>query len=554
MTTFQEELHLRDYINVAKRHKGVAILFFILVVGMVTAGSFIMTPVYRATATLFIDLESPAMLTSSDSVAMSPQNYYAYKEYYQSQKEIIKSRTIAKKVFDEYSLIEKPKYAEAKEPLDKFLKTVTVESVRDTRLLKLNVENEDPVLAAAMANRVAALYVVQNLEYISRGEYTNLLKNEYLKLQSRLEEETKVYKEKHPRIIRLREQIAQMAAKIGSEQQGKAITGTAPYRLPEEGASLDGLKANNVRVLDKADVPTIPVRPKKRLNVLLAVFVGLFGGIGLTFFAEYFDTTVKGEKDIERHVKMAFLGTVPRIESDPDNRKFAESEKDMICAVAPQSIIAEAYRTIRTNVLFSIEGEKPVKDIIITSPGPQEGKTTTSCNIAIVCANLGHKVLLIDGDLRKPRLHNIFDVSNDAGLSNLLSGAENIDKALKKTGVENLSVLPVGPAVSNPSEVLGSKRMRELLAKLREKFDIIFIDTPPVNVVTDAAVLAGFAGGVIIVVEGGRTMKEILSRTSRLLKNVRAQVLGVVVNNISQEDRTGYYYAHYYHSSESRKK
>ena len=202
-TQFEQDLHIKDYIEVLYRRGGIAILFFMVVVLLVTVGSFLLEPVYRATVTILIDMESPNVLTATGMVALESQNYYSYKEYYQSQREIITSLSIIRKVFDEFSLGDSEDYASAKEPLKAFTKTISVEPVRDTRLVRLHVDNKDPVMAANIANRISKIYVERNLYYISRAELMNLLKNEYLKLEGRLAEYTKIYKHKHPRMIRL---------------------------------------------------------------------------------------------------------------------------------------------------------------------------------------------------------------------------------------------------------------------------------------------------------------------------------------------------------------
>ena len=189
----KNELHMKDYLSVLQRRRSVITLFFLTTVLVVTLGSFIMRPVYRAKATLFIDLENPNVLTSSGLVELQSQNYYSYKEYYQSQKEILTSLPIIQKVFDELGLAGTEEYSRVKEPIKKFLKTMRVEPVRDTRLLELYVDNRNPGLAAKVANRIAEIYVKRNLYYISKTELLNLLKNEYLKLEAKLSEYSKIY-------------------------------------------------------------------------------------------------------------------------------------------------------------------------------------------------------------------------------------------------------------------------------------------------------------------------------------------------------------------------
>ena len=219
MQQYENEVHLSDYLRIIKNRRIVLITFFITTVFIVTIGSFLMQPIYRATVTLFIDKESPNVLTTTGQVSLGGEDYYTYKEYFQSQVEIIKSASIARQVFKEFNLAYSKDYSNSKDPIRSFLETIKVEAVRDTRLLMLSVDNKDPKLAAEMANKIAEIYVARNLTYITKSEVLNLLKNEYLKLQARLSEYSKIYKHKHPKMIRLKEELAQMVERIQEEKE-----------------------------------------------------------------------------------------------------------------------------------------------------------------------------------------------------------------------------------------------------------------------------------------------------------------------------------------------
>ncbi|MDD5423513.1 MAG: Wzz/FepE/Etk N-terminal domain-containing protein, partial [Candidatus Omnitrophica bacterium] len=328
LTHIQNESNLRDYINILRRRMATVALFFITTVLVVTIGSFMMKPVYRAKAALMVDLENPNVLTATGVVEIQSQNYYSYKEYYQSQMGIITSTPIMQKVFDEFGLANTKDYANVKEPLKKFMKTISVQPVRDTRLLDLYVENKDPVLAAKIANRIAEIYVKRNLYYISKTELLNLLKNEYLKLDAKLSEYNKVYKEKHPEMIRLKKEIDEVIDNIEKE---KSMSFRHDYSEEEKlldnfKHALEGLKANNVSVLAPAVTPPVPLRPKKLFNILLSIVVGLFGGVFLAFFFEYMDDTVKEPHEIDKTVKWPFLGSVPKVNQ---GGKMGELEKDI---------------------------------------------------------------------------------------------------------------------------------------------------------------------------------------------------------------------------------
>ena len=216
---------------------------------------------------------------------------------------------------------------------------------------------------------------------------------------------------------------------------------------------------------------------------------------------------------------------------------------ELITITNPKSPIAEAYRTLRTNIQFSNVDEN-LKVICVTSSGPSEGKTTTSCNLAETFAQSGKRVLLIDGDLRKPRVHKVFKISGTKGITNLLAGQMKLEEVTNYVG-SDLTVIPCGPIPPNPSELLASKRMKELLDELRNLYDIIIIDAPPVGVVTDSAILSTIVDGILLVVASGKTDIDGAKRAKQLLENVNARILGVVMT-MMPVTKKGYYGYQYY--------
>lgn len=554
-----EQLVLRDAISILWRHKGAVMLFFATVVAVTAFISFKITPVYRATVKILVDMESPNVLTTSGAVSMENQDYFAYKEYNQSQRELITSLSIVKKVFNEFEIGKEKVYAEAKDPLAKFLKAIKVESVKDTRILKLQVDNKNAGLAAKIANRIAELYVKRNLFYISREEITNLLKNEYLKLESKMSEYSKVYKEKHPKMIRLKQEIAEMVEKINKIKKASTDSDVlTDFDLTqEEEYALEGFKANNISIQDMADAPKIPVRPKKLLNIVISVIVGILGGIGLAFFFDSMDDTIKTVDDIESVVNAIVLGSVPHIRKI--SGKLKEIQRDRLVHMKPKDPVSEVYRSIRTNVLFSSsvfakvvksanlytrKEDTAIKSFVITSLGPREGKTTTFCNLGIALAQNDKKVLLVDADMRKPRLHDVFGMENTSGLSSFLNGEDKLDNIIKTTDIPNISVVLGGPLPNNPSELIFSQKMEQFIKQSKDKFDFILFDTPPTVVVTDANILGKLTDGLILVVESGKTRKNVIRRIFQGFNENKIQVIGVVLNKIPL-DRSNPYY-HYY--------
>ncbi|MFZ3588958.1 CpsD/CapB family tyrosine-protein kinase [Bacillus sp. DJP31] len=225
-----------------------------------------------------------------------------------------------------------------------------------------------------------------------------------------------------------------------------------------------------------------------------------------------------------------------------NSKKFIQAlNRNLVTVTNPKSPISEQYKTIRTNIQFSTV-DQDVRSIMVTSAGPGEGKSTTAANIAVVFAQQGKKVLLIDADLRKPTVHYTFRLNNHVGLTNVLTKQATIESASRETEQEDLYVLPSGPIPPNPAELMGSRAMKDLLATAYEQFDIVIFDTPPVIAVTDAQVLANQCDGVVMVVSSGKTENELAIRAKELLTNAKAKLLGVVLNNKQQKDSQYYYY------------
>ena len=326
-----------------------------------------------------------------------------------------------------------------------------------------------------------------------------------------------------------------------------------------------------VRMIDLAIAPKIPIKPQKKLNIIVGVLIGLGLGLGLTFVMEYIDNTVRSIEDIEK-IGITVLGSIPVIKQDEalkrleampaprheddDEEKRKEFAARLITHFAPKSPISEAYRTFRTNLQYT-NVDRELKAFLVTSPGPGEGKSTSVSNLAITMAQTGSRVLLIDSDLRRPVLHSIFNVDRDIGLSNILVGKVSVQEAVKKTEIENLFVLPCGTLPPNPSELLGSKAMATTLEEMKRLYDIVLFDSPPIIAVTDAAVLSTLLDGVILVVKSGQTDREAAFRAHALLKNVKTRVLGSLLNGVQIESLYGsyyYYYHYYYYGKDNTKK
>jgi capsular exopolysaccharide synthesis family protein len=298
------------------------------------------------------------------------------------------------------------------------------------------------------------------------------------------------------------------------------------------------LKTSNIRIVDVAEQPRGPVSPRKALNLLLAVVGGTFVAFGLAFFFEYIDSRIKSPDELKAHLGLPALGIVPAL-----GEKSSIGKDPLISSGVPPNF-AEAFRTLRTNVLFS-SAEEGARVLVVTSTGPGEGKTMVASNMAIAFAQAGQRVLLIDADMRRPRLHDVFRRLPEPGLSNLLVGTAKASEALQKSDTPGLWVMTSGRIPPNPAELLGSQRFKDFLKSLKDHFDCVIVDSPPVMAVSDATIAAHIATGVVFVVGADMTSRHSAKAAIEQLSNAHVHFVGAVLNRV-ELDRNPYYYAKYY--------
>ena len=421
------------------------------------------------------------------------------------------------------------------------------------------------------------------------NEYIQKLKGDLGDLQRRQAELSEKYGDRHPEMVKVRSSIESASSKlqveidrvvqsvrseyetaaaqertlVGALEGGKAeamklnrkgiefsvlqrdaesnrqVYEALLQRTKETGISGER-KASNIRVVDPAEVPAAPFLPRRQQDLTTAAFSGLVLALGLVFLFEYLDNRIKSPQDLRAQLNVPFLGMIPTVD--------AAAGALLHDGVPPN--FAEAIRGVRTNVLFS-SAEEGVRLIVVTSAGPGEGKSLFSSNLAVSLAQAGQRVLHVDADMRRPRVHALFDLAQEPGLSNLLVGDCKPSEAIRKTPVPNLCVLPAGLIPPNPAELLGSKRCEEFFATLGQNFDWVILDSPPVLAVADASILANTATGVVFVVGADQTSRQAARAALDQLAAVQAHVIGAVLNRVDL-DKNPYYYSAYYRKEYAR--
>lgn len=504
---------------------------------------------------------------------------------------------------------EKAKLEKSEKALQEFMKANDIVTLQDrlaitpeklsefnTQLIRAEMKRKE---LEGLYNKVSSISIkdAETIPYIASDPTIQSLRNQKLKAEQNIEELSKKYGSKHPAMLKAQEElkvidlkreqeIKRVIASIKNEYElarnnentlrrtlagtkSEAISMNEKYiqyntlarevetnrqlydalikKLKEESVTQQ-VQTVNVWVVEKAEKPDSPVKPRKFLNILLGIIVGLFGGVGLAFFFEYLDNTVKTPEDVESRIGVPVIGAVPLLEEKGENI-------EEIILKEPQSVYSESYKSIRTGILLS-SATKPPQNILITSMAPEEGKTVTSVNLSLTIARSGYSVVLVDSDLRKPRVHQIFRLNNMSGLSTYLAGATPDIDTILKTPLMNLTVIPAGPLPPNPSELLSSQRMTKLFETLNERFDLAILDSPPLMTVTDGLILSNLVDGTIIVVRAGKTTYDILKRGLKLLDGRRktdtvSHVLGIVINGFDVKNADQYYYKYYnYYPSE----
>lgn len=410
--------------------------------------------------------------------------------------------------------------------------TVRAQATRDSTLIEIVATDRDPTQAAAIANALSEELLSASPAIQGRQlGVQRYIDDELAALQSQME----TAQAEIARLAGVADRTAEQNRDLEAAQL-RLLTSRSTYTTL---LSFSSTSSPNLLTVVEPAIPALePATPRVLLNTLLAAIVGLMISLAIVFVVEHLDDSIKSVDDVEAIVGLPTLGGIPRMRRDDTGNPIYR----LATLLYPRSPIAEAYRTLRTNVEFSTV-DKPLRTLLVTSAVPREGKSVTSANLAIAFAQAGRRTLLVDADLHKPSIHLLFDLPNAQGLSTLFRAGDGaIQPLAHRTEQDHLFVLTSGPLPPNPAELLGSQRFRAIIASLLGDYELVLIDSPPLEAVTDAAILAAFVDGTLLIIEAGRTRRGTAARGREALAKSGGHVLGVVMNRLSQRARGDYYY------------
>jgi succinoglycan biosynthesis transport protein ExoP len=421
--------------------------------------------------------------------------------------------------------------------VDDLAKRVTATAATDATLITITGRDGSPAGAAALANAVAEELIAASPSV--QGQQTDVLQSVDEDLRA-IRDQIEATQTESDRLSNIPNRTAAQETQLQT-LQGRVVSLRATY------ATLLAFSTNNssnlLSIVEPAVSPTEPASPRPLLNALFAAIIAFLVAAAIVFAAEYLDDSIKDAEQVLEATGLPTLGAIARLKGAKDRPEMYR----LVTLLYPRSPAAEAFRTLRTNIEFA-SVDAPIKTLLVTSAVPLEGKTVTAANLAVVFAQGGRRVLLVDADLRRPAAERMFALPNPYGLTTMLRGGDTmvesmVESMVQATEQENLYVLSTGPLPPNPAEVLASQRMRAVLHSLGERFDLLLFDSPPLDVFADAAVLSSFLDGTILVVDGTRNRRKVVRQAREALAKANAKVLGAVLNRLPEQ--TSHYYDNY---------
>jgi succinoglycan biosynthesis transport protein ExoP len=413
---------------------------------------------------------------------------------------------------------------------DELSRRIVAEAPTDSTLLTITAQDRQPARAAAIANAVAQQLIAASPAVQGRQAELQASVDADLKATQAQIAATQA---RVQALTSLEQRTTAQEAELVL-QEGRLVTLRSTYATLLSFAT--GSASNLLSVIEPAVAPDAPVSPRPVLNTLLAAVLGLVVAVGIIAVVEYFRDAVKDPEEVQAVTGLSTLGSIAQMVGDDRRGEIYQ----LAALLHPRSGVTEAYRTLRTNVEFA-SIDAPLQTLLVTSSMPGEGKTVTSVNLAVVFAQAGRRVILVDADLRKPGVHAMFDLPNQHGLSTLLRRDDaSLDAVLHGTEQDHLRVLTTGPLPPNPAELMGSHRMRAIVDRLKGEADLVIFDSPPLQAVTDAAILSSFLDGTLLVIDAGRSRRRAVRLARGALDRAGATVVGAVLNRIPRGARFGY--------------
>jgi non-specific protein-tyrosine kinase len=425
--------------------------------------------------------------------------------------------------------------------LERLTEEILVRQLNDTNLIDLIVTDTDPRRAQAVANELARQLILRSPtgQKADDQAFVNELLQDYATQITETQKQIGIKQEELGRAVGARE-ISDIQAELGQMEITLRTLSTDYSNLrssTQQGAT------NTIRVIEPASLPQLPVEPNNMVTILTAAGIGFVLSASAAYVLEYLDDTVRTPEMVAKLTQLPMLAGIASMKSKDDDKLITISQ--------PRSPTAEAFRVLRTAIQFS-SPDKDEQVLLLTSAMAEEGKTTISSNLSVVLAQAGHRVLLVDADLRRPSLHSIFGVSNKRGLTSMLlefssskddtAVTDLIEQTVQETKVNGLQLLASGPIAPNPSELLGSNKMRHILAALASVYDFILIDSPPALSVTDAVVLSAQVDAVLLVTRSGKSRRALVRQMAERFREMKVRVIGYVLNDLQPNRSYGMYY------------
>lgn len=510
-------------------------LWLIVLLALVAGGtsygvsSYFVTPIYQAATRIAVQ---PSSSLSGSTYSDILAGQYAATSYAQ----MITASSISEEALRRLG------YSEEAIAQELIPFTLSAATVRDTQLIDIKVESPDPYLAANLANTIAQVFIEQNKarQTARFAEYREGLNQEIQAVEGELAQ-LRTRLEQTPAADRaaLETEIARKQDLINR------------YTQAYQNVQLAELQATDlISVVQPATVPDAPVRPRKMQNALLAAVVAGMLGVGFVFLREYLDTSVKAPEEAEALLQAPVLG---QIWLEKNMAKGNGTAQRKIVITNPVALTAEAFRVLRTNLQFA-SVDQPLRTLLVSSAGPSEGKSTVTLNLALALGAAGKRVIVVDADMRRPQLYKYAEVRREPGLSDALVDRESpVTRYLQPIPeLDAVRVLPPGRLPPNPTDLLGSRRMGELLAECLQQADVVILDSPPILAAADTPVLAAQVDGALVVLEAGGTDRRMVRDAYEQMQRAGARILGSVMNKVPQDGKHGYYYYYYYYSDEHK--